>query len=89
MKKIIQPQTQPIRFIQQLQPAPALSKEQDMLQEFFGGWSMWHLPEDNLPRMTGESLMPNSVGNDINDETAETFGFGRIKSQTGEFFGLW
>jgi len=81
---------QRVNFLQQLNPAPALSKEQEMLQEFFSGESFWGLPEDNLPKING-ILRTGSGLIKCEDEFGETrsfFGFG-TKSRTGNFFGLY
>ena len=67
---------QRINFIQRLDPAPALSKEQDMLQELFNGERTFGTG-NNLPNTDNKIL--RSGGGIINcgDEGA-----------TGEMFGL-
>jgi hypothetical protein len=64
-----------LRSLPSVQPAPALSKEQDMLQEMFSGNDNWgtgqNLPEINGALRTGGGIM-NSGDN----------------GQTGSMFGL-
>ena len=65
-----------VRFIQTLQPAPALSREQDMLQELFNGERTFGTG-NNLPKMegvlrSGGGLMNNG---DVDSETASMFGY--------------
>ena len=75
-----------IKFLQKIQVAPQLSKEQDMLQEMFSHRdTMWGTGE-SLPKLEG-NLNPNILGYD-EDETAQSFGIGRIRGGTGQFFGI-
>jgi len=74
---------QGIKFIQRA-PQPVLSQAQQMLNSMFEGERTWGSGE-NIVNING-SLSPNKVGNDMNDNTAETFGFGaRRKFKSGMF----
>jgi len=67
-----------IGFIQSLQPAPALSKEQDMLQELFNGEPTFGTGE-NLPKVSGVLRTGHGLINNGDDyeETASMFGVRR------------
>lgn len=87
-----QPTRRNINFIQRLQPAPALSREQQMIQEVFSG-------EGALMSGDGSCLpyvreRPTSFGFG-NDRTANLFGLGNDNDDkiffdggTSDFFGL-
>ena len=66
-----------IRFIQQLKPAPALSKEQMMLQEVFSGeGAMMSGDGSCLPSINNGNLGTQVFGGD--GETGEMFGVRRF-----------
>jgi hypothetical protein len=69
------------KFIQTLQPAPALSREQDMLQELFNGEQTFGTGQ-NLPQMNGALTSGGGLINNGDDygETGEMFGMRRSKS---------
>jgi len=66
-------QPRQIKFIQRLNPAPALSREQQMFQELFNGESFMHGRGENLPRTDNGNLGTDAFGGD--GETGNFFGF--------------
>jgi hypothetical protein len=78
--------------LQPIQPAPLISKEQDMLQDLFGGRGenrvMFGGNGECATKVDG-ALMPNNFGNEIEDgeQTSDHFGFGS-RHETGGFFGI-
>jgi len=86
IKASAQTRTANISRLRTLRPAPLLTTEQDMLQEFFGSRNQTWGTGQNLPTLKG-NLNPNILGYD-EDETAQSFGIGRIKGGTGSFFGI-
>jgi len=80
------------KILQPIQPAPLISKEQDMLQDLFGGRGenrvMFGGNGECATKVDG-ALMPNNFGNEIEDgeQTSDHFGFGS-RHETGGFFGI-
>ena len=67
--------------------SPYLSQEQSMIDNLFGGGDrvIFNNSESQCKTNINGSLMPNTTGNDLNDETASTFGFGSVKHRSGLF----
>jgi len=76
-----------------IRPAPLLSKEQDMMQDLFGGRAenkvMFQNPNSQCVTELKGGLMPNNLGDEIEDgeQTSDSFGFGTNHS-TGKLFGI-
>ena len=74
MVKKVDPSKSRFKSLQKIEVAPQLSKEQDMLQEMFGGNDNWGTGR-NLPR--NEGILRRGHGlikNDDYGETASMFG---------------
>jgi len=66
-----------VRVTRKLIVTPNLSKEQSMLRSLFGHGERCIMPDENsdsLPEING-ALMPRTMGDDSESETAEIFGF--------------
>ena len=67
------------RTLTPIQPAPMLSKEQDMMNDLFGGRGenrvMFQNPSSECRTELRGGLMPSNMGNDFENETASIFGF--------------
>ena len=63
-----------------------MSQEQGMIKSFFGGGDrvLFGNEESESKVNISGALMPNQF-DDLNDDTASTFGFGSIKSRSGLF----
>jgi hypothetical protein len=76
--KVIKPKIEKTRLVKLLKPqvfAPLLSKEQDMLQEMFGGSPSWGTGE-SLPKVNGVLISGNGlIKSDDGGETGSMFGF--------------
>lgn len=81
-----------ISQLKSFQIGQQLNSEQGFLQEMFGSGQRCMMPsEETLPPATiNHSLMPNFGGIEEDDgyTTANNFGMGRFKSETGGFFGI-
>lgn len=83
-------QASAIAATKKFQIGKQLSTEQDFLRQLFGHGDkviFGNEESESLPKLNG-TLMPNVINGD-DDGTAMSFGLGRNKSRTGEFFGLW
>jgi len=72
--KALSPKKERLKSFQRMQIAPLLSKEQNMLQEMFGGNDNWGTGK-NLPKIEG--ILRNGNGlikNDDFGDTAKLFG---------------
>ena len=67
--------------------SPYLSQEQTMIDNLFGGGDrvIFNNPESQCKTNINGALMPNTMGDDFEDETASTFGYGRNKYRSGLF----
>jgi hypothetical protein len=81
------------QLLKPFQPAPSLSKEQDMLHDLFGGRGenrvMFQNPDSSCQVQIKGDLMPSTMGDDFDDgeTTGNLFGFG-INKSTGTMFGI-
>lgn len=74
-----------------IQPAPLLSKEQDMMNDLFGGREenrvMFGTASGALPKMNGALMEDNFNDFDDGETTRNLFG-GGVNRSTGSMFGI-